>query len=190
MNVFAEWLKRCAAFFAAHWEKLKKLGITVIGWTSNSAVEAAFNYVIYPFIIVKFGVLLGVSIAVIASFTICCLTFRFYDWSQKDWFGIEKIKEIREGKGDTKVGWFASRFLKGSKWLAFVYITFKFDAFMATIFMREGAYQFNELSRRDKKIFLFSFFLSAITWWPLVCGVLYGGEWAWETWFKDLANIF
>jgi len=180
-----KWLSGVSRFIAAHWEKLKNLGVVAIGWTSNSVGESLFSYVIYPFIILKLGMLVGVPIVIALSFAVCCFTFWFYDWSQKDWLGLEKLKAIREGRGDSKAGWIASRFLRGSKWLAFLYITFKYDAFMATIFMREGAYQFNGLSWRDKKIFLLSFTLSALTWWPLVCGVLYGGDWAWETWLKS-----
>jgi len=189
MKAILGWLNSVSAKIAAHWEKLKGLGIIVVGWTGNKAIESLFNYLIYPFIILKYGVLVGVPICIVSSFFFCCLTFCFYDWSQQDWLGLEKLKQIREGKVDTKIGWFASRFLRGSKWLAFFYITFQYDAFMATIFMRGGAYQYNGLSWKDKKIFLLSFIIGAIMWWPLVCGVLYGGEWAWETWLKSFVNL-
>lgn len=183
MSAVKRWLERVAQFIATHW---KKLGIVAVGWTSNKIIESLFNYVIYPAIILKFGILTGVPICVASSFCFCCLTFWFYDWSQKDWLGLEKLKQIREGEEDTTVSWIASRFLRGSKWLAFLYITFQYDSFMATIFMREGAYQYNGLSWRDKKIFLLSFALGTVLWWPLVCGVLYGGELVWESWLKIL----
>lgn len=115
----------------------------------------------------------------ILSFIACLLTLLFYDWSKRDWLGIEAIKELKHYEGD---GWFR----RGLAWLlkkgdpfACIVLSIKCDPFITTAYLRHGA--FNGMTRRDWKIFVASWLIGNV-YWSLAC---FGGvsvlAWLWRT---------
>jgi hypothetical protein len=82
---------------------LQRIGELALGHTVNTLVLGyAFDYVLYPFAIWKLGLLKGgVSMAFLSLVT-CLLTLWFYDWSQRDWLGIEAVKQLRDGEAKTR----------------------------------------------------------------------------------------
>lgn len=114
------------------------------------------------------------------SFVICLLTLWFYDWSRRDWLGIEAVKSLRECGPD------AGRFRRLLAWalergdvVACVVLSIKWDPFITTAYLRRGA--FNGMSAQDWRIFLLSWFIGN-AWWALLCFVgveTLGGLWRW-----------
>jgi hypothetical protein len=138
-----------------------------------------FDYVLYPTVVYKFGVLIGGALMTLLSFLICLILLQFYDWAKHDWLGIEAIKNIKEYKGDKRIGQFTSWVMKKGDSIAFLFLSLRFDPFITTAYMRHGKY--NGMSKRDWKIFTGSLLISNV-YWTLAC---YMGitvfEWAWKT---------
>ena len=151
-----------------------------LGLSANQLTVWSGDYILYPFIIYTFGILKGGILMMLISFIVCFLTMKFYDWSKRDWLGIEAIKEIRTYKGKTKIGRFTSWIMKKSDPVIFLFMSIKFDPFITTAYLRKGANQFNGMKRRDWKIFISSLILSN-AYWTLAC---YMGitliEWGWK----------
>ncbi len=104
-----------------------------VGYTGNWIIVYLFDFGLYPLVIWKLGLLWGGIVMSILSFLICFLTLLFYDWSKRDWLGIEAIKELKSYEGNK---WFRrqlSRLLKGSDLLACVVLSIKFDPFITTV---------------------------------------------------------
>lgn len=85
------------------------------------------------------------------------LTIWFYDWSKKDWLGIEAIKELRAYDGTSRFGRFLAWTLRSSEPVACVALSVTSDPFITTVYLRRG--KFNGMTRRDWNIFLASWFI-------------------------------
>ncbi|MFZ3138659.1 MAG: hypothetical protein WA126_14850 [Thermodesulfovibrionales bacterium] len=151
-----------------------------VGITTKDLTDRAFDYLLYPFVIYQAGILKGGLVMTFLALIANILTMKFYDWSKRDWLGIEAIKEIKTYKGTRKIGRFTSWIMKKSDSLIFLFMSVKFDPFITTAYLRHGANQFNGMNRRDWKIFIGSLILSN-AYWTLAC---YMGitlvEWGWK----------
>jgi len=149
-----------------------------LGLTVNQIIVWAFNFFLYPFVIYKFGILYGGGVMTFFSFLVCLGTLKFYDWSKRDWLGIETIKELRGYGGKKGIGRITSWILQKSDPVAFLFLSIKFDAFITTVYMRRG--KFNGMGKREWAIFMGSLLISNL-YWTLAC---YMGitvfEWAWK----------
>ena len=152
---------KLAAKLAVHKERL---AIWAVGILANNFFVYAFDFVLYPYVIWKFGLLWGSAIMFPASFTVCWLMLVFYDWAKKDWIAIETIKELKEYGGQNKAVNFLSRVLKMSDPAAVVILSVWKDPFITIAYMRKGAHQYNGLTWRDWKVFIASVFISNIYW--------------------------
>ena len=105
------------------------------------------------------------------------MTIKFYDWSKRDWLGIEAIKGLKTYNGNKMIGRFTSWILKRSEPVIFLFLSLRYDAFTTTVYMRQG--KFNGMSKRDWTIFMGSLLLSNI-YWTLACfmGITLF-EWVW-----------
>ncbi|MEI8230471.1 MAG: hypothetical protein WCG83_05055 [Candidatus Peregrinibacteria bacterium] len=152
------------------------LGIGLLG---NWAITWAFDFLLYPYVIFRFGLFYGAPLMTFLSFLICYATILFYDATKKDWLGIETIKGIREfipkevpesGIGrmvikiGNRIGKWSSWLLKRSDAFLMVVLSIKFDPFITVIHIRHGAHQFNGLTKRDWKIFLLSLLIGNAYW--------------------------
>ncbi|MBI5098839.1 MAG: hypothetical protein HZB30_06325 [Nitrospirae bacterium] len=148
-----------------------------IGITALGLMGGAFSYVLYPYIIYKFGILKGGIVMTVLSFIVCILSMKFYDWSKKDWLGIEAIKGIKGYEGGKRIGRLTTWIMKKSVPVVFLFLSIKFDPFITTAYMRHG--KFNGMSGRDWKIFTGSLIIGNV-YWTIAC---YTGitlfEWAW-----------
>jgi len=152
-------------FFKIIIEKKDKLFIFFVGVIINSVVfNYLYDYLLYPFVIWKLGVVKGGVIMIILSTLICYLLLVFYDWSKKDWLGIESIKQVREYGGSSKIGRIASWILKRGNVAVMILLSLQFDPFITTAYMRLGSGQYNGLSKRDWKIFFTSTFIANVFW--------------------------
>lgn len=142
----------------------KHLGILSIGLASNWVMTWGFDFLLYPFVIFVYGLFLGGLIMMALSFMICYLTMLFYDWSKKDWIGIETIKKIKYYDQETRFGKFIAKMVKKSDPLAMIILSIHFDPFITVAYMRHGAHQYNGLSKRDWEIFISSLVISNLYW--------------------------
>ncbi|MFZ2634556.1 MAG: hypothetical protein WA081_08265 [Desulfosalsimonadaceae bacterium] len=137
-----------------------------VGLTVNQLTVWAFDFFLYPFVIYEFGVIKGGMVMTFLSFLACIGSLRFYDWSKRDWLGIETIKGVREYNGEKSIGRFTSWILKKSNAVVFLFLSIKFDAFITTAYMRHGKY--NGMGKREWGIFMGSLLISNI-YWTLAC---------------------
>lgn len=157
-------LKRMAAWLAAHKERL---GILAVGLLGNAVMIWGFDFILYPFVIWKLGPIKGGIIMTFLSLTVCYLTILFYDWAKKDWLGIELLKGLKEYSGNNKLAKITSWIMKRGDVAAMLFLSLRYDPFIATVYMRHGANRYNGMSHRDWKIFLTSVIIANI-WWILV----------------------
>lgn len=157
-------LKRMAAWFVARKEKFWILGVGLVG---NTLITYAFDYALYPYVVWEMGIVKGGVVMTVASFAVCYLTILFYDWTKKDWLGIETIKRLKEFGGSSKFAKFTSWIMRKGDPVAMVFLSIKFDPFITMVYMRHGDNQYNGMNKRDWKIFMSSLFI-ANAYWTLV----------------------
>ncbi len=155
-----------------------------IGITASQFLVFVFDYLLYPFIVYQFGLLMGGIVMTIFSLIACLLVMKVYDWSKRDWLGIESIKRLKEYTGGRKTGKILSWILRQSNPVVMLFLSIKFDPFIATIYMRHGSHQYNGMSKRDWKIFFTSLVLSNIYWTLAAFTGVTVIEYAWRHLFK------
>ncbi len=129
----------------------RRLGLWVTGIGSYYIFTWIYDYLIISALLVYFGVLKGGIIAMVVSMLIDFFTLKFYDWLKKDWLALETIKELNDKKGFIgKLFRFVHN--KGSVLTVFTLSLF-LNAFIVTTYMRNGAYKYNGLTKRDWVIF-------------------------------------
>src|SRR4030043_1509693 len=137
-----------------------------------------FDYLLYPFVIYKFDIIKGGLIMTFLSFIACLLIMKFYDYSKRDWLGIEAIKSLKDYDGSKKIGKLTAWIMKKSNPLVFLFLSIKYDPFITTVYLRLG--KFNGMTNRDWIIFMGSLLLANV-YWTLAC---YMGitlfEWGWK----------
>lgn len=149
-----------------------------IGLAAKYLGDRAFDYLLYPFVIFKLGILKGGIVMTFLSFLACIGTMKFYDWSKRDWLGIETIKDLKSYSGNRTIRRFSSWLLSKSDPVVFLFSSIWYDPFITTVYLRRG--KFNGMSRRDWKIFSGSLILGN-AYWTLACfmGITLF-EWAWK----------
>lgn len=157
------------------WQRALEL---TIGYSVNWLTVYAFNYALYPFVIWKCGLTGGGAIMAFLSLLICLLTLWFYDWSKRDWLGIEAVKSLREYQGESRFRKWTATILQRGDWAALILLSLKFDPFIATIYLRQS--YFDGMSKRDWKNFFLSWIIGNL-YWALAC---FGGvsvlAWLWK----------
>ncbi|MEK6673090.1 MAG: hypothetical protein AABY42_06385 [Nitrospirota bacterium] len=149
-----------------------------IGLAAKYLSDRAFDYLLYPLVIFKLGILKGGIVMTFLAFILNIMTMTFYDWSKRDWIGIEAIKDLKTYSGKKMIGRFTSWILQRSDSVIFLFLSLRYDAFTTTAYLRRG--KFNGMSRRDWMIFMGSLLISN-AYWTLAC---YMGitlfEWGWK----------
>jgi hypothetical protein len=160
----------------------ERFSIIGVGIFTNAVIVYIGDYVLYPFIIWKLGIIRGGIVMTIISAIVCYATLKFYDWSKQDWLGIEAIKSLKGYGGDKKLGRITAWVMKKSDSIIFLFLSIKFDPFITTAYLRKV--QFSGMSKRDWKIFIGSLLFSN-AYWTLAC---YTGitlvEWGWRAVLK------
>lgn len=162
----------------------QRLGELTLGHTVNAVMVYGFDYVLYPFVIWKMGLIHGGVLMSVLSLVTCLLTLWFYDWSKRDWLGIEAVKQLRDGEAKTRLRrWLAWALAKGDI-PACIALSLYSDPFITTACLRRGAFQ--GMSTRDWRIFFASWFISN-GWWILAC---FGGIEFLKGLWKLIGGIF
>ena len=116
--------------------------------------------------IYNLGTLRGGVIMGILSGIACIAIIRFYDWSGRDWLGIEAIKSLKSYQGSKLAARLTAWVLRKGDPVVFLFLSIKFDPFMTMAYMRHGA--FNGMKGRDWKIFAASIVVGN-AYWTLAC---------------------
>jgi len=145
---------------------VSRLSELALGHAVNSVSIWGFDYVFYPFVIWKVGLVKGGILMSILSLLTCLLTLRFYDWSKRDWLGIEAVKQFRDGEATTRWRRLLAWALAKGDIPTCVVLSLYTDPFITTACLRRGAFQ--GMTRRDWRIFFASWFI-ANGWWALAC---------------------
>lgn len=153
---------------------IKKVALFFSGSVVLHSTSLLFDYVLYPFVIYKAGLIKGFSIMLLFSFLFCLLFIIIYNKLKKDVFALEYSKEkINKFIEKTGGNWFQSLFrsiLKKSKIIFFIFLSF-YDPFIATVFMRKN-YQYSKMTLRDWKVLVISVIIGNGIWAPTIfCGV-------------------
>jgi hypothetical protein len=138
-----------------------------------SAINWIIDYVLYPVTIWHLGLLKGGALLAIALFIFDFLSVRFYDWAKADWLAIEYSKEyLNSGYLAKYNAIFESKYKQLWIILSVIILSMKFNPFIVSIVMREGAYTYSGLAKRDWIIFVTSHMISQLYWIAVVGGVL------------------
>jgi len=137
-----------------------------MGHVANKTQEYLFDYLLYPFVIFTMGIIRGAVVMSLLSLVACFLMIRFYDWSKRDWLGIEALKSLKDYDGPSLWRRIVARVLLRSDPVACVLLSIKFDPFIVTAYLRKGYY--GGMSARDWRIFLLSW-LVGNAYWSLLC---------------------
>lgn len=141
-----------------------RCAVLSIGLLAHWAICSGFDYLLYPFVMLKMGVMAGGVMMLLLCFAVCYGTFLFYDRSKHDWLGIETLKLIREQAGHGASNKLVAWMLRQSTPVALVLLSLKFDPFVTTAYLRSGAHKYSGFSGRDWKIFLASLLIGNGYW--------------------------
>ncbi len=130
-----------------------------------------YDYPFYSFVIWYLGIFKGGLIMAILSLAVDLATLKFYDWSKEDWFALEYIKALKDYKGKNIIkNFFAYVMLSTPLVVQVIVLSTKFNSFMVTALLREGAYKYQGFSTRDWMIFGGSYIFSQIYWILIISG--------------------
>jgi hypothetical protein len=137
-----------------------------LGYAVNEAICYAFDFGLYPLVIFWLGLWRGGAVMSFLSFIVCWLSMKFYDWSKRDWLGIEAIKSLKDYTGPHRSGRLLSWVLRKSDPVACILLSLKLDPFVVTVYLRRG--RFGGMTARDWRYFLLSWFVANASW-ALLC---------------------
>lgn len=147
----------------------QRIGILAVGHTFKRAEELVFDFTLYPLVIALLGAIVGGLIMTAFSALVCYLYILFYDWSKRDWLGLELLRELRDGEEKQgRVARLMQRAARKGNWLAFLALSCYTDPFVTTVYLRKSAETYNGLSARDWRVFWASVLVANLWWTVLV----------------------
>lgn len=144
----------------------QRLGELTLGHTVNAVLLYGYDYVLYPYVIWKMGLVRGGIVMSVLTLISCLLTLWFYDWSKRDWLGIEAVKQLRDGEENTRSRRLLAWALAKGDLPACVVLSVYTDPFITMACLRRGA--FTGMTRRDWRIF-FASWIICDGYWMLAC---------------------
>jgi hypothetical protein len=156
----------------------QRLRILAAGTTAMYAINKGFDYLLYPYVVYRGGVLVGGLVMTVLSAAACFGILKFYDRTKKDWLGIETVRNLRGYRSGRPAGRLVASLLAKSDAVAFVVLSLHYDPFVTTVWLRHE--RFGGLSARDRRIFWGSVLLSNASW-TLTCWLgVNAVVWAWR----------
>jgi hypothetical protein len=151
-----------------------------IGFSTKGLISGAFDWFLYPTVVYWLGIVKGGAVMTLLSMLACLVMMKFYDWSKRDWLGIEAIKGLREYEGNKRIGKLTAWALTKGDLVVFLILSVNLDPFITTTYMRHGKNQYNGMSKRDWTIFSSSVIISNAYWTLAVFMGITLGEWVWK----------
>lgn len=148
---------------AARQSRLLELAV---GLSANQVLVYVLDYGLYPYAIYQFGIFRGGAAMAAFSLLVCIVVLWLYDWSKRDWLGIEAIKRMKSYEGKSRSGRFLVWLMQKGDPVAVVALSIKFYPFITMLYLRRG--EFNGMRRRDWTILLASWVIGNV-YWILVC---------------------
>jgi hypothetical protein len=148
----------------------KRIWVWTLGLTANAAMSYGYDFIVYPYLLAVYG-LWGWLYAVIGSIVLCLGTLWFYDLTKQDWICLETIKGVRDGEAKGKLRKFFQNLATRGDWMAFVFLSLRYDPFITTVYMRKGTENYT-MTARDWKIFWAGMVVSNGYWGLLVFGAI------------------
>ena len=142
----------------------ERAAILAIGLLGNSLMAHAFDYGLYPYVIWKLGLLHGGALMAVVSFVVSYATLLFYDWTKKDWLGIETVKELRHYASDNRLARALKWAMDKGDTALLLILSVWTDPFITVAYLRHGAHQYNGMNARDWRIFMLSLVISNGAW--------------------------
>lgn len=134
-----------------------------IGHAVNKILVYPFDYLLYPYIIWKCGLIKGAVAMTILSLFYCWVTILFYNWAKTDFLGLEMLKQVREYRGSHVFGKLFGWVLSKGDAAVFVFLSTR-DPFMATIYMRKGDDAYSKMKQRDWLLLISSVVIGNAYW--------------------------
>jgi hypothetical protein len=135
------------------------------GASAYSIFAWFYDYPLYMFVIGYLGPIWGGITMTLLTIPVDLLSLRLYDWSKKDWLALEYLRSHREYSGANRIKKLIKLLLtKTPKLVQATVLSIKFNAFIITALLREGADNKLQLSRRDWVLFWWSFLVSQLYW--------------------------
>lgn len=159
-----------------------RLRTFAIGHTGNAFIGIGFDYLLYGLVIATLGPVQGGLIMIALSFLFDLALIRFYDWSKTDWLGIETLKAIRENPAHTRLEKLLQWLLRKGDAVALVVLSLKLNPFNVMLYLRQGAYLYNGMARRDWLALIASTLIGNLYWILVMWGATSGLLHLWETW--------
>jgi len=132
------------------------------GFCSNAALNFVWDWLLYPFVIFKYGLLWGGLAMSLASFAACIGLLGLYDLLNRDWLGIEAIKALRDGVAHGRTLRAIASILRWGDIPAFIALSLYFDPFITVAYLRRQ--QFGGMGRREWGIFIASWAVANGVW--------------------------
>jgi hypothetical protein len=164
--------------------KRRWLTTLAIGLTVKDLTDRAFDYILYPYVIYRLGIIKGGLIMSVLACALNLLTLKFYDWSKRDWLGIEALKGLKDYSGPNRWARLWAWIMRRSDLIVMTFLSIKEDAFIALIYMRHGSHQYNGMTGRDWKIFFTSVVIANVYWTLAASMGVTLVEWAWAALHK------
>jgi hypothetical protein len=89
----------------------RRLGTLAAGVTFMYATNKLFDYLLYPWVVYRAGIIVGGLVMTALSAVACLAILRFYDRTKRDWLGIETIRDLKDYRGGRRAARLISRLL-------------------------------------------------------------------------------
>ncbi|MEN9390125.1 MAG: hypothetical protein RLZZ283_225 [Candidatus Parcubacteria bacterium] len=151
---------------------LGRVGLIAVGYGGKHIEEFVFDWLLYGAIVTYstnlygavWGSLMTFAIMAPISAVMCYMYIRVYDWAEKDFFGFELAKQVRDKQHRRGFLGIVHRIAEWGDIPAFFAFSIYFDPFMTTMYLRKGSEKYNGMTRRDHYIFFSSVFVSNAYW--------------------------
>ncbi len=159
--------------------KIKAITPYFTAYTLYALFSYSFDYPFYYFILNEFGIIYGGIIMMTLATLVDLLTLIIYLKTDKDFFGVEtikdKIEDLRKYHGNNVIKKI-SKFMIGLNerihlLLKIALLSIEFNPFVITVMLRKHKLNVVKLTKRDILIFTTSLILGNIYWFLVMAGL-------------------
>ena len=139
----------------------KRVLLFIAGIVSMQGFSYAFDYGVYPVVTYRYGLPKSLIILTIAAFILNWVLILVYDLFNKDFFGFDEIKKIKENAQHGRKKGLLYKIISWGDIPAFIALSF-YDPFLATLYKRRLGT--TGLKARDYFILALSTVIACVLW--------------------------